>query len=92
MPRSDIQRAALGQFAIALYTCTQQAVAVAVQVFSLQCEFPAREQGAATVINITRQIQIEVRGTGLGYHPADIGERLGVQRDLICNQAGAVGT
>ncbi|CRY62503.1 Uncharacterised protein [Yersinia kristensenii] len=90
MPRGDIKISTLGQFAIALYTCAQLAIAVAVHAFGLQQEFTGRQEGAATVIDITRKIQVEIGGAGLRDQAADIGECLGAKLELIRNQAGVI--
>ncbi|CNI51245.1 Uncharacterised protein [Yersinia rohdei] len=59
------QVARISQATITLYPSAQQAGAVAIKTLCLHCHVAFREQGASTVVQITSQIEIEIRDAGL---------------------------
>ncbi|CQH59027.1 Uncharacterised protein [Yersinia enterocolitica] len=64
----------ISQAAIILYPSAQQAGAVAIKALCLHRHVAFREQGASAVIQITSQIEIEIRDAGLCDDTAEVRE------------------
>ncbi|CNC05232.1 Uncharacterised protein [Yersinia ruckeri] len=79
------------QFAIALYTRAQQAVAVAIQPRRVDPQIAFGDQATAPVIQITRQLQIEICRPGLRDHAVNIGQCVCIKRHLLGHHVGLVG-